>query len=209
MCQGSKEEKDKDMFKGRFKRRYLVDKHYQLSQSLGLVATHILVALCAVLMTVWFYLFVIDRRLVHNHNSALLNYLLVGVVLLILLVVYAALRHSHRIAGVMFKLDMIFKNIDEGKYPEKPVGFRRRDYFHWLVPSLNRALDRCREKEATLEDLYREIEAVREEIANGKLCDTRMILDELKLLGREETTSLESQEEDVFGAIAETRTLSI
>ncbi|MBN2793684.1 MAG: hypothetical protein JXQ81_14320 [Desulfuromonadales bacterium] len=177
------------MFKGQPKRRYLVDKRYQLSQTLGLVATHLLVALCGVIMTAWFYLFIIDRRLIHNHNSALLNYLLVCAALLILLVVYAALRHSHRIAGVMFKLDMIFKNIGEGKYPEKPVGFRRRDYFHWLVPSLNRALDRCRGKEAALEDLYKEIEAVREEIANGKLCDTRMILDELQLLGRKETTS--------------------
>jgi hypothetical protein len=189
MCQGPKEEKDRDMIKGRFKRRYLVDKRYQLSQSLGLVATHLLVALCGVIMTAWFYLFMVDRRLVHNHNGALLNYLLVCAALLILLVVYASLRHSHRIAGVMFKLEMIFKNIGEGKYPEKPVGFRRRDYFHWLVPSLNRALDRCREKEAALEDLYREIEAVREEIANGKLCDTQTILDELQLLGREETAA--------------------
>lgn len=172
------------MLKGQFKRRYLIDKRYQLTQSLGLVVTHLLVALFAVLMTVWFYLFVIDRRLIHNHNSALLVYLFVGAIVLTSISVYASLCHSHRIAGMIYKLEMIFKDVRLNRYPDKPVSFRRRDYFHWLTPSLNDALNHCRQQETALDDLYKKIEVVRTEIVNGNLRDMRMVADELETLDR-------------------------
>ena len=168
------------MKKNKRKRRYLLDKRYQLSQSIGLLLSYLLVAFCVAVLLIWYYLFIFDTRLVLHHNNLIPAYLFCCAVALAFIAFYWSIRHSHRVAGMVFKLDMIFKDVCHGKFPERPVNFRRYDYFHWLIPSLNDALDHFREKEEHLAELHRELDKLQEQITNGTLSDAGIVLTELQ-----------------------------
>lgn len=121
----------------KYRRRYLVDKRYQLTQAGVAIAANILVVLLMATLMSWFYLFYLDNVVVCDHNRLFPLYLGVTMVLVVFLSTLMSLRRSRAVAGMIRKLDSVLRDAAAGKFPDSPLVFRKGDCFGWLAHPLN------------------------------------------------------------------------
>ncbi len=127
--------------KTHLRRKSLIDKRFQLGAAGTLVAIQLLTFLAAFLAASWLYLFVLDRRMVCNHNAAFLSHLGVASAIGIALLVYWCIRRTHAIAGPIYKTRQLLQAAAGGKLPGRSVRFRKRDCFQGLAEDLSACLD--------------------------------------------------------------------
>lgn len=125
------------MSRERFRRRYLVNPRYQLTQAGVAIAANIVVALLMAVLMSWFYLLYLNRGVACNHNH-LFPFYVIGATLVVLLVSMAlSFRRSRAVAGMMCKLDIVLRDAAKGILPDSPLMFRKGDYFGLLARPLN------------------------------------------------------------------------
>jgi|LGVF01.1.fsa_nt_gb hypothetical protein len=127
--------------KRNLRRKFLIDKRFQLGVAGTLAAIQLLTFLAAFLAASWLYLFVLDRRMVCSHNAAFLSHLGVASAIGIALLVYWCIRRTHAIAGPIYKTRQLLQAAAGGELPGWPVRFRKRDCFQNLAEDLNACLD--------------------------------------------------------------------
>jgi len=119
------------------RRRYLVNKRYQLTQVGVAITANLLVALLVAVLMSWFYLLYLNKGIAANHNQLFPIYLAVAVLAVIIFSSFWSLRRSGIVAGMMLKLDIILRDAAGGIFPESPLVFRKEDYFEWLAQPIN------------------------------------------------------------------------
>lgn len=124
----------------RIRRRYLVNKQFQLGYTGIIVAVQCLVALTVGLTVSWFYLFVMDRRMVSDHNTAFFGHLWITILVVTVFLIVWSIRYTHSIAGFVRKLSIVLREASDGKIPDAPIQFRKKDPFEWLAADLNACL---------------------------------------------------------------------
>ena len=127
--------------KRKIRRKYLIDKRFQLGAAGTLVAIQLLMFLAAFLAASWLYLFVLDRRMVCSHNAAFLSHLGVAGAIATALVIFWCIRRTHAIAGPIYKTRQLLRAAAAGNIPQTPVRFRKKDHFQGLADDLNTCLE--------------------------------------------------------------------
>ena len=135
------------MKKSYYRRKYLVDGRYQLSQAAAVIIANVMVLLLISALLSWFYLIAWDGSVAVNHNQRIPFYIMICVLIVTLFSVYFSLRRSRSVAGMMKKLHTVLENAGQGVFPEKKLVFRNSDYFRQLATPLNECLNQLQKKQ--------------------------------------------------------------
>ncbi|ABA88132.1 type IV pilus prepilin peptidase PihH, putative [Syntrophotalea carbinolica DSM 2380] len=140
----------------RFKRRnYFINKPFQLAFAGNMLVITFLACVFTALYVSWMFVYVLDDRLL---VGGVLNgyYLLkIGLMLagLVTGVVIWTILRTHAIAGPIYRVQKILRDAAEGRFPQRPIAFRRGDAFMGLAEDLNRCLDSMQRDRKRLERL--------------------------------------------------------
>lgn len=121
-------------------RKLLVDRRYQLRQAGATVVGHVFVAILMAVLLSWFYLLALDSGMVTNYRRAFPGYVMVAVLFIALGSLFVSLRRSRRVAGMLAKLNLVLADAARGLFADRPLRFRRDDYFTALAEPLNACL---------------------------------------------------------------------
>ncbi|AFL72197.1 hypothetical protein [Thiocystis violascens] len=168
--------------KSTYRRKYLVDSGYQLTQAGVVVAANLLVALLMAALLSWFYLLEWDGAIAYDHNRRIPIYILTLILIVMLSAMLLSLRRSRMVAGMLKKLHRILDDAGAGVLPEREVDFRRSDYFRELAAPLNRCLERLKALECAEDAAL--LAALRGVVARGESRGTpdAQLLDEIKTI---------------------------
>lgn len=137
------------------RRNYFINKPFQLAFAGNMLVITFVASVVTALFVSWMFVYVLDDRLL---VGGVLNgyYLLkIGLMLAGLVVgvaIWTILR-THAIAGPIHKTRQILRDAAEGRFPQQPVVFRKRDAFKGLADDLNRCLDSMKRDRERLEYL--------------------------------------------------------
>ncbi|GAB6096242.1 hypothetical protein JCM14469_24950 [Desulfatiferula olefinivorans] len=123
------------------RRRYLVDKPLQLTVAANMLLIIGLCTLVTAMGTASFFLYVLTDQLVWSLDRIYL--VRVGIILVFMaagVVVWTVLR-VHSITGPIYKTRMILRDAAMGRFPARPVRFRKGDAFIGLARDLNLCLE--------------------------------------------------------------------
>jgi len=93
-------------------------------------------------------------------------YVLVAIATVLCGVLVWSIRHSHRVAGMFLKIDLLLKDAARGQYPQQPILFRQSDYFRWLSASLNPVLKRMQNSDQHLRNVCDKLDLLISHSAN-------------------------------------------
>lgn len=130
----------------RYQRQYLVNKKYQLTQAGVAIAANLLVILLMAALMSWFYLLYLNQGVAANHNRLFPVYIAVAALLVVFFSTFWSLSRSRMVAGMMRKLDIVLQDAASGKLPDRPLIFRKGDYFQWLAAPLNNCFLRLQQQ---------------------------------------------------------------
>ena len=159
----------------RIRRRYLVNKQFQLGYTGIILAAQCLVALTVALTVSWFYLFVMDRRMICDHNSAFFWHLWITILVVTVFLIVWSIRYTHSIAGFVRKLSIVLREASEGKIPDTPVHFRKKDPFGWLAADLSACLKTMEGYRMDRGNALAALEVLEEKARAGELPDKECI----------------------------------
>lgn len=183
------------MKKNRIRRALLVHARYQLSQAGVVLLANLLVVLLVATLASWYYLMVLDSRLVSGHNQTF-PVLLAGCALVVVLFsTWWSLRTTRRVAGQFRKVADLLEGAAREEFPEHAVTFRTDDHF----PQLSGPLDNCLRQMRRLRDerdaARQVVNEVMEELALG--VEDRQGL--VRVLGRLEDGGRQPDEQGFSG----------
>jgi len=133
-------------------RKFLVNSRYQLSHAGVILLSQMIVAFIAVAATAAFYLLFFQGGVIMDHNRTLPWFLLGVAIFALVMTLWLSLRRSRRVAGLMLKIEGLFLRASQGEFPERPLVFRRDDYFKELAGPLNACLVATRENDRLIRE---------------------------------------------------------
>jgi hypothetical protein len=140
----------------RFKRRnYFINKPFQLAFAGNMLLITFIASVVTALFVIWMFVYVLDDRLLVGGVVNEYYLLKIGLMLAGLVVgvgIWTILR-THAIAGPIHKTRQILRDAAEGRFPQQPVVFRKKDAFKGLADDLNRCLDSMKRDRDRLERL--------------------------------------------------------
>lgn len=172
------------------RRNYLVNKRFQLACAGNMLLLQFLGALATAFAVSWVYYFVVDDQLVSTPKAPFFVKVVTILVFMAIGMLIWTIRHTHAIAGPVFKTGKLLREAAAGSFPKEPVRFRRGDCFHFLADDLNQSLNAMKRDRACLEGAYRELTAFKKRLEGGDLSagecidDIKIILDLLDESGK-------------------------
>ena len=155
--------------KNKIKRKYLVAPRYQLSQAGIILLSHLLVALLVTGLLSWVYLFMLNSSIAFDHNRQIPWFLAAMVLLITAITTWWVIRHSHRVAGAMFKVDQTLSRAAKGDCPDREISFRKGDHFPQLAASINDCLKGLQACHKERDDIITDLAAVQARLKEGQL----------------------------------------
>lgn len=128
------------------RRNYFTDRTFQLTFAGNLLIVAAISMMTAGVVVAWIFVYVLNDHL----SASLLSHvflLKIGIILGCIglgIVVWTVLR-AHAIAGPVTKTRRILREAAQGRFPDRPVAFRRGDAFQGLFEDLNRCLEVMRD----------------------------------------------------------------
>lgn len=146
----------------RFPRRnYFINKSFQLAFAGNMVLITFIACAITALSVSWIFIYFFDEHLCVTLMDG--PYLLkIGFILagLIIGVALWTILRTHAIAGPIYKTRKILHEAAKGRFPDRPVVFRRGDAFKGLADDLNLCLQAMRSDHARLEWLRTHAESL-------------------------------------------------
>ena len=143
------------------KRRYLINKKFQLGNALLIIGLQIPCTLLTGLVLSGFFLFIVDSRMVSSFNTGLLSNMIFSLLVVSAGVAWLSIRFTHKIVGPIEKTSALLRDIARGKLPENRISFRKNDRFRELSKDLNGIVTVMKKQKKTLEDISRELTALK------------------------------------------------
>ncbi len=156
-------------------RKLLVDRHYQLRQAGATVVGHVFVAILMAVLLSWFYLLVLDSGMVTNYRRAFPGYVMVAVLLIALGSLLVSLRRSRRVAGMLAKLNLVLADAARGRFADRPLRFRRDDYFTALAEPLNACLTALQRRSVCQRRVTSGLEMLRSRLERGTIDHAELV----------------------------------
>lgn len=123
------------------RRRYFIDKKFQAAFAANML---LIAGVCmgvAALAVTWFFAYFMNSRLSCELDAAYM--MKIGIILLFIMagIVLWTVMRTHALVGPIYKTRKILQAAAEGRFPDRPVQFRRGDAFKGLAADLNRCLE--------------------------------------------------------------------
>lgn len=134
----------------------------------------VLAAALAALFSMVILLMVHGRPVVPDVLPLLIGFNIIVVLSLLIIVYWVALFVSHRMGGPLYRMEVAFKDLGEGRLNQK-VCLRRGDQLQQVADALNQGVDSLRERLEDLRSQARQLEEVR---------DPQELRDRVNLLSR-------------------------
>lgn len=130
--------------KKKYRRRYIVDGHYQMGQLIAILASNIMTGFLIGAFMSWFYFVTMNGFSTENHQQRFPVYLVLCIGFVGILSIYFSFRRSRSVAGMMEKIHQVLEDASKGEFPDQKVSFRRSDYFRRIETPLNTCLEQLR-----------------------------------------------------------------
>jgi methyl-accepting chemotaxis protein len=153
--------------KNKKKRKYLINKKFQLGYALKITAIQIPCILATGISLSWFYLIFMDNQMHASCNLQIFIQMFLLLLIFSCVVVFFSIRLTHSIAGPVQKTSAVLRQIAKGNLPEKKIVFRKKDLFKELSHDLNHMIDAMREDRLYYENAREKLESVRDDIVNN------------------------------------------
>ncbi|MCK5162530.1 MAG: methyl-accepting chemotaxis protein [Desulfobacula sp.] len=153
--------------KNTIKRKYLINKKFQLSNALKITAIQIPCILVTGISISWFYLIFMDNRLYTDSNPGIFLHMFFLIILLSCGVIFFSIRFTHSIAGPVQKTGVVLRQIANGNLPEKKIKFRKKDSFKNLSNDLNHMIDSIRKDRLVYKNTTEKLESLKNDIINN------------------------------------------
>lgn len=134
----------------------------------------VLAAGLAAVFSMVILLLVQGRAMVPDVFPILIGFNIVVVLSLLIIVYWVALFVSHRMGGPLYRMEVAFKDMAQGRLDQR-VSLRRYDQLQQEAEALNQGVNGLRERLAELRDQARQLEQV---------TDPQELRDRANLLGR-------------------------
>jgi hypothetical protein len=157
------------MMKKTRRRNYLINKRFQLACAGNMLLLQFLCIVGTVLIVSWVYYFVLDNHLVCTLNASFFTKMGIIFMFMAIGMLLWTLRHTHAIAGPVFKTGKLLKEAAKGNFPEHPVPFRKGDWFDFLAHDLNQCLNVMKRDKRRLEKACHELIAFKKNLERGPL----------------------------------------
>ncbi len=95
--------------------------------------------------------------------------LTIGIILLAIIFITLCVAFSHSIAGPLFKLSAIIKQVLEGRIPDESFKFRKTDNFQWLANDFNKLIRIIRSHQLEKEDVLSKLENLKNIMKDDQL----------------------------------------
>ncbi len=143
------------------KRRYLINKKFQLGNALLIAGLQIPCVLLTGLVISSFFLFILDSRMVASFNTGLLSNMIFSLLVVSAGVAWFSIRFTHKIVGPIEKTGALLRDIARGRLPENRISFRKNDRFRELSKDLNEIVAVIKKEKKTLGDIRHELAALK------------------------------------------------
>ena len=165
--------------KNRIKRKYMINKKFQIGNALKITAIQIPCILASIFLTSWFCLIFMDNRLYTSSNPEIFMHMFFLCILISCGVLFFSIRYTHKIAGPVHKTGLILRQIAEGNLPEKEIVFRKKDSFKDLSDDLNYMIDALKEDHLSKKESAEKLESLKNDIINNNI-DQKQSLAKIK-----------------------------
>lgn len=135
----------KDSKKTAIKRKLFINKKIQLSYLFNILLFQIISCFSILFIGSWLLFFKIDNCVKVYQEPAIMKIMLIILVIVNVGAFFWSVFFLRSIAGPVKKIQLVLRDISEGKLPEKHVAFRTNDFFQELLPDLNAALDKIKQ----------------------------------------------------------------
>jgi len=143
---------------------YLINKKFQISHILLMVLLQVMIAAAIGLGFSWLY---IAETNVQGFIWA--------VVIFTLLVIVLSVAFTHSIAGPLYKLGNVIRQITRGSMPEEPFKFRKTDNFKWLAKDFNNYLTVLGKKQINQKNAVVNLKTLQNDINRGDVSSDECI----------------------------------
>jgi nitrogen fixation/metabolism regulation signal transduction histidine kinase len=90
-----------------------------------------------------------------------------AVILFSLLIIVLSVAFTHSIAGPLYKLGNVIRQITKGAIPEEPFNFRKTDNFSWLARDFNNYLTVLKKKQTHQKNAVINLKTLQNNIKRG------------------------------------------
>ena len=155
-----------------------IDPRYQMKQAFISAGANLLVALMMAGLMSWFYLLVFQAPLGIDHNWWCPFIVAGAIVLIIIASALLSFRRSRAMAGMLRKIGLVMNGATEGRFPGRPLVFRKDDYSAGLAEPLNRCLVKMKkdmqEREELAAQLHEISQGLRKKTATPEMAANRV-----------------------------------
>ena len=155
--------------KNRIKRKYIVNKKFQVGNALKIIAIQIPCILTSIFLTSWFCLIFMDNRLYTSSNPGIFIHMFFLCILISCGVLFFSIRYTHSIAGPVHKTGLVLRQIAEGNLPKKKIVFRKKDSFADLSDDLNYMIDALKKEHSANKESTEKLDSLKDNIINKNI----------------------------------------
>ncbi len=135
---------------------YLIDKKFQLSHIFLMVLLQAVIATAIGLGFSWLYI-----------TETNIQGFVWAVILFVLLIIVLSIAFTHSVAGPLYKLGNVIRQITKGSIPEEPFKFRKTDNFRWLAGDFNNYLTVLKKKQINQKNVFVNLKTLQDNIRQG------------------------------------------
>ncbi len=135
---------------------YLINKKFQISHILLMVLLQAMIATAIGLGFSWLYIAETD-----------IQGFVWAIIVFSLLVIVLSVAFTHSIAGPLYKLGYVIRQITKGSIPEEPFKFRKTDNFKWLAGDFNNYLTVLKKKQTHQKNAAANLKTLKNNIGRG------------------------------------------
>ena len=135
---------------------YLLNKKFQISHIVLMVLLQVMIATAIGLGFSWLYITETD-----------VQGFIWAVTVFTLLIIVLSIAFTHSIAGPLYKLGNVIRQLTRGSIPEEPFKFRKTDNFKWLARDFNNYLTVLAQKQAGQKNAVANLKTLQDNINLG------------------------------------------
>jgi hypothetical protein len=166
------------------RRNYFVDKPFQLSCAGSMLLLQLFGVVATAFTITWLYYFVLDEHLVTTPNRLFFVKAVIILIFMAVGVLIWTVKHTHAVAGPVYKMGAVLRNAARGSFPEEKLHFRKGDWFGGVARDVNSCLGKMKQDAACLREVGLELYMFKNRLESTGLSQEQCITEIEGILSR-------------------------
>ncbi len=152
------------------RKNFLINKQFQFGFVIFAVMFMVLISATVGLVIPWLFQAQANKYL-----------LIIAVILITAMFITLCIAFTHSIAGPMYKMSKVMREVVDGNFPDAPVKLRESDYFKWIAEDLSNLLSMMKKYENDKREISSELKDLKVKVESNQLSEKECaeILDEM------------------------------